>query len=71
MCALTVSSIGLLIYCLADVDQTHTGFMRIPVERLDQLDFVGRAALTGDGEQHAKANSGFLDGKVSGEEPEQ
>ena len=62
MCALTVSSIGLLIYCLADVDQTHTGFMRIPVERLDQLDFVGRTALTGDGE-HAKANSGFWTAK--------
>ena len=60
MCLLTVSSIGLLIYCLADVDQTHTGFMRIPVERLDQLDFVGRAALTGEGEHASNnANSGF------------
>ena len=58
MCTLTVSSIGLLIYCLADVDQTHTGFMRIPVERLDRLDFVGRAALTGDGE-HVHGPSGF------------
>ena len=59
MCALTVSSIGLLIYCLADVDQTHTGFMRIPVERLDQLDFVGRAALTGDGEHANNENLGL------------
>ena len=47
-CILTVASIGLLIYCLADVDQTHTGFMRISVERLDQLEFVGRTALAGD-----------------------
>ena len=46
MCLLTVASIGLLIYCLADLDQTHTGFMRIPVNRLDRLQFVGRAALT-------------------------
>ena len=60
MCSLTVSSIGLLIYCLADVDQTHTGFMRIPVERLDRLDFVGRAALTGDGVE--SATNGYSSG---------
>ena len=38
-CLLTVAAMSALIYCLADVDQTHTGFMRIPYDRLDQLSF--------------------------------
>uniref|UniRef100_A0A7S1X5Y0 Uncharacterized protein n=1 Tax=Tetraselmis chuii TaxID=63592 RepID=A0A7S1X5Y0_9CHLO len=44
LCMLTVGGIGLMIYCLADVDQTHTGLMRIPVDRLDDLDFVGNSS---------------------------
>lgn len=44
--SLTVTGICLMIYCLADVDQTHTGLMRIPMAKLDELNFMDKPVVT-------------------------
>eukprot|EP00873_Tetraselmis_striata_P005700 jgi/Tetstr1/425964/TSEL_016314.t1 len=54
LCALTVVGICIMIYCLADVDQTHTGLMRIPVDRLDELNFMGKPLFTSGANVNAR-----------------